>query len=192
MLLHIHRAMHAVIDRQRDHGVHWRVLAKWCRMIGGDHVHNGTVVGKLEGDRASTIAINDLLRDDFIAEDLSRGVYFDQSWASLPGMFPVASGGIHVGHMPDLLEIFGDDAIFQFGGGTLGHPMGNAAGATANRVALEATVLARNEGRDLSAEGPEILAAAAQSSPELRAALDTWQDVSFDDFEATDTLAPRR
>ena len=24
MLLHIHRAMHAVVDRQRNHGVHWR------------------------------------------------------------------------------------------------------------------------------------------------------------------------
>jgi Ribulose 1,5-bisphosphate carboxylase, large subunit len=188
MLLHIHRAMHAVIDRQRNHGVHWRVLAKWCRMIGADHLHNGTVVGKLEGDRGATMAINDLLREDFIAEDRSRGIYFDQSWASLPATFPVASGGIHVGHIPDLLEIFGDDTIFQFGGGTLGHPLGSAAGATANRVALEATVLARNEGRDLGAEGPDILAAAARHSPELRAALKTWQDVRFDNFESVDAL----
>jgi ribulose-bisphosphate carboxylase large chain len=188
MLLHIHRAMHAVIDRQRNHGVHWRVLAKWCRMIGADHLHNGTVVGKLEGDRGATQGINDLLRDDFIPEDRSRGIYFDQSWASLPATFPVASGGIHVGHIPDLLEIFGDDTIFQFGGGTLGHPLGSAAGATANRVALEATVLARNEGRDLGAEGPDILAAAARHSPELRAALSTWQDVRFDNFESVDAL----
>ncbi len=28
--------------------------------------------------------------------------------------------------------------VLQFGGGTLGHPWGNAPGATANRVALEA------------------------------------------------------
>ena len=27
LLLHIHRAMHAVIDRQRNHGIHFRVLA---------------------------------------------------------------------------------------------------------------------------------------------------------------------
>jgi ribulose-bisphosphate carboxylase large chain len=26
--LHIHRAMHAVIDRQKIHGIHFRVLAK--------------------------------------------------------------------------------------------------------------------------------------------------------------------
>jgi Ribulose bisphosphate carboxylase large chain, catalytic domain len=157
MLLHCHRAMHAVIDRQRNHGIHWRVLAKWCRMIGADHLHNGTVVGKLEGDRAATMAVNDLLRQDFVAADPARGVYFDQAWASPPGLFPVASGGIHVWHMPDLVDIFGDDAVLQFGGGTLGHPWGNAAGATANRVALEAVVQAHNEGRELSVEGPEIL-----------------------------------
>jgi ribulose-bisphosphate carboxylase large chain len=188
MLLHIHRAMHAVVDRQRNHGVHWRVLAKWCRMIGGDHLHNGTVVGKLEGDRAATIGINDLLREDFVPEDRSRGIYFDQSWASLAATFPVASGGIHVGHMPDLLAIFGDDAIFQFGGGTLGHPWGNAAGATANRVALDAVVQARNEGRGLSAEGHDILLAAARHSPELASALELWGEVSFEGFESVDAL----
>lgn len=32
----------------------------------------------------------------------------------------------HVWHMPALTEIFGDDACLQFGGGTLGHPWGNA------------------------------------------------------------------
>ncbi|KAF3772838.1 Ribulose bisphosphate carboxylase large chain [Nymphaea thermarum] len=45
LLLHIHRAMHAVIDRQRNHGIHFRVLAKALRMSGGDHIHSGTVVG---------------------------------------------------------------------------------------------------------------------------------------------------
>lgn len=47
--------------------------------------------------------------------------------------------------MPALTEIFGDDSVLQFGGGTLGHPWGNAPGAVANRVALEACVQARNE-----------------------------------------------
>lgn len=44
--------------------------------------------------------------------------------------------------MPALTEIFGDDACLQFGGGTLGHPWGNAPGAVANRVASEACVQA--------------------------------------------------
>src|ERR1700737_3651834 len=50
MLLHLHRAGHATFSRQKNHGVSFRVLAKWCRMIGVDHIHAGTVVGKLEGD----------------------------------------------------------------------------------------------------------------------------------------------
>ncbi len=32
---------------------------------------------------------------------------------------------------PALVTIFGDDACLQFGGGTLGHPWGNAPGAVA-------------------------------------------------------------
>jgi ribulose-bisphosphate carboxylase large chain len=77
------------------------------------------------------------------------------------GVMAVASGGIHVWHMPALVEIFGDDSVLQFGGGTLGHPWGNAPGATANRVALEACVQARNEGRDLAREGGDIIREAA-------------------------------
>ena len=50
MLLHLHRAGHSTFTRQKSHGVSFRVLAKWCRMIGVDHIHAGTVVGKLEGD----------------------------------------------------------------------------------------------------------------------------------------------
>jgi len=54
MLLHIHRAMHAVLDRNPHHGIHFRVLTKVLRLSGGDHLHSGTVVGKLEGDRDAT------------------------------------------------------------------------------------------------------------------------------------------
>jgi len=53
--------------------IHWRVLAKWLRMA-ADHVHNGTVVGKLEGDRRGTMAINDLLREDFVPPTEPRSV----------------------------------------------------------------------------------------------------------------------
>ncbi|MBL4761734.1 MAG: form I ribulose bisphosphate carboxylase large subunit [Gammaproteobacteria bacterium] len=187
VLLHIHRAMHAVIDRNPHHGIHFRVLAKCLRLSGGDHIHTGTVVGKLEGDRASTLGFVDLLREDFIPEDRSRGIFFDQDWASMPGVFAVASGGIHVWHMPALVAIFGDDSILQFGGGTAGHPGGNAAGAAANRVALEACVKARNEGRDLEGEGPEILREAAVHSPELAVALETWKEIKFE-FDTVDKL----
>jgi ribulose-bisphosphate carboxylase large chain len=116
LLLHIHRAMHAVIDRQKIHGIHFRVLAKCLRMSGGDHLHSGTVVGKLEGDRAITLGFVDLTREECVQQDRSRGVFFTQDWASLPAVMPVASGGIHIWHMPALVDIFGDDACLHFGG----------------------------------------------------------------------------
>ena len=75
--------MHAVIDRQKNHGMHFRVLAKALRMSGGDHIHAGTVVGKLEGEREVTLGFVDLLRDDFIEKDRSRGIYFTQDWVWL-------------------------------------------------------------------------------------------------------------
>jgi len=119
-------------------------------------------------------------------EDLPRGLFFEQDWAGIRRMMPVASGGIHAGQMHQLLDLFGDEVVLQFGGGTIGHPMGIQAGATANRVALEAMVLARNEGRDIVNEGPEILKDAASHCQPLRAALDTWGDITFN-YTSTDT-----
>lgn len=187
MLLHVHRAMHAVMDRNPNHGINFRVLAKILRLLGGDHLHSGTVVGKLEGDRNATLGWINLLRDKFVNEDRSMGVFFDQDWGSMPGVFPVASGGIHVWHMPALVSIFGNDSVLQFGGGTLGHPWGNAAGAAANRVALEACVQARNEGRDLEKESKDILTKAAKHSPELKVAMETWKEIKFE-FDTVDKL----
>ena len=186
MLLHLHRAGYATWARQKNHGVNFRVIAKWCRLLGVDHIHSGTVVGKLEGDPNIIQGYYDALRLEHIDADLTKGLYFDQDWASMPGVMPVASGGIHAGQMHQLLHYLGEDVVLQFGGGTIGHPMGIAAGATANRVALEAMVKARNEGRDYFTEGPDILNAAAKGSPELQVALDTWGDITFN-YESTDT-----
>src|SRR5438477_4958039 len=186
MLLHLHRAGYATWARQKNHGVNFRVIAKWCRLLGVDHIHAGTVVGKLEGDPNIIAGYYDTLRLEHVPQDLANGIYFDQDWASMPGVMPVASGGIHAGQMHQLLHHLGEDVVLQFGGGTIGHPMGIAAGATANRVALEAMVKARNEGRDYFTEGPDILNAAAKGSPELQVALDTWGDITFN-YESTDT-----
>jgi ribulose-bisphosphate carboxylase large chain len=186
VLLHLHRAGHGTYTRQKNHGVSFRVIAKWMRMAGVDHIHAGTVVGKLEGDPNMVAGYYDTLRCNTAEPDPVKGLYFEQDWASMPGVMPVASGGIHAGQMHLLLHHLGEDVILQFGGGTIGHPLGIAAGATANRVALEVMVKARNEGRNLLAEGPDILRAAAKRSRELDLALSTWGDVSFD-FESTDT-----
>ncbi len=36
---------------------------------GGDHLHSGTVVGKLEGDRDATLGWIDIMRDSYVKED---------------------------------------------------------------------------------------------------------------------------
>jgi len=185
VILHLHRAGHGTYTRQKTHGVNFRVISKWMRLAGVDHIHAGTVVGKLEGDPNAIRGYYNTLRENKLEADPSQGLYFEQDWASLPATMPVASGGIHAGQMHQLLHYLGEDVVLQFGGGTIGHPDGIAQGATANRVAVEAMIQARNEGRDFLSEGPEILARAARWSPELRKALDIWKDVTFD-FESTD------
>ena len=186
ILLHLHRAGHGTYTRQKTHGVSFRVISKWMRLAGVDHIHAGTVVGKLEGDPHTIRGFYDILREDHNPMCLEHGIFFDQHWASLRKVMPVASGGIHAGQMHQLLHYLGEDVVLQFGGGTIGHPMGIQAGATANRVALEAMILARNEGRDIMAEGPQVLQDAAKSCLPLKQALDTWGDVTFN-YTSTDT-----
>ncbi|HVB48802.1 MAG TPA: form I ribulose bisphosphate carboxylase large subunit [Burkholderiales bacterium] len=186
MILHLHRAGHSTYTRQKTHGVSFRVISKWMRLAGVDHIHAGTVVGKLEGDPNSVQGFYNVLREERNPVDLQRGLFFEQDWAGLRKVMPVASGGIHAGQMHQLLHYLGEDVVLQFGGGTIGHPMGIAAGAAANRVALEAMVLARNEGRDIWNEGPQILEQAARTCTPLKQALETWKDVTFD-YASTDT-----
>ena len=186
MILHLHRAGNSTYSRQKNHGMNFRVICKWMRMAGVDHIHAGTVVGKLEGDPLMIKGFYDTLRDTHSKQNLETGIFFEQDWASLNKCMPVASGGIHAGQMHQLLDYLGEDVILQFGGGTIGHPQGIQAGAVANRVALEAMVLARNEGRDYVKEGPKILADAAKWCTPLKEALDTWKDITFN-YESTDT-----
>ena len=157
MILHLHRAGNSTYSRQKNHGMNFRVICKWMRMAGVDHIHAGTVVGKLEGDPAMIRGFYDTLLDTHTEVQLEKGLFFEQHWASMNKVMPVASGGIHAGQMHQLLTYLGDDVVLQFGGGTIGHPMGIQAGATANRVALEVMVQARNEGRDIWNEGPQII-----------------------------------
>jgi len=186
IVLHLHRAGHSTYTRQKSHGVSFRVIAKWMRLAGVDHIHAGTVVGKLEGDPHTTKGYYDICREGHNPLALENGLFFEQRWASMRKVMPVASGGIHAGQMHQLLTLLGEDCVLQFGGGTIGHPDGIAAGAAANRVALEAMIFARNEGRDIMTEGPDILERAARYCRPLAQALLVWKDVTFD-YTSTDT-----
>ena len=186
MILHLHRAGNSTYARQKDHGINFRVICKWMRMAGVDHIHAGTVVGKLEGDPLMVQGFYNTLLMTNLEVNLPKGIFFEMDWASLRKCLPVASGGIHCGQMHQLIYYLGDDVILQFGGGTIGHPDGIQAGATANRVALEAMVFARNTGRDYVGEGPEILRDAAKLCGPLQTALDLWKGITFN-YTSTDT-----
>ena len=91
---------------------------------------------KLEGDRQSTLGFVDQLRRIVRSRGpLTRRVLRDQDWGSLPGVFAVASGGIHLWHMPALVTIFGDDFHAAVRWRCPGSSVGNAAGA-ASQTAL--------------------------------------------------------
>ena len=186
MILHMHRAGHGTYTRQKNHGISFRVIAKWLRLAGVDHLHAGTAVGKLEGDPMTVQGYYNVLRE---TEERDRSAARAVLRAGL-GRHPQGHAGRLRRHPcradASIARPVRRRSLLQFGGGTIGHPMGIQAGATANRVALEAMVLARNEGRDIKTEGPEILADAAKWCQPLRAALDTWGDVTYD-YTSTDT-----
>ena len=187
MILHLHRAGHSTYTRQKSHGVSFRVIAKWMRLAGVDHIHAGTVVGKLEGDPATTKGYYDVCREDFNPMRLENGIFFDQHWASLNKLMPVASGGIHAGQMHQLLDLLGEDVVLQFGGGTIGHPMGIA--GRRHRQPRRARMHDPRPQR-----GPRLRQrragdprrAAARSCLPLRQALEIWKDVTFN-YASTDS-----
>jgi ribulose 1,5-bisphosphate carboxylase large subunit-like protein len=62
---------HGTYTRQKNHGVNFRVIAKWMRLAGVDHIHAGTAVGKLEGDPMTVQGYYDICRDTHTQVDLS-------------------------------------------------------------------------------------------------------------------------
>jgi ribulose-bisphosphate carboxylase large chain len=92
MIMHMHRAGHGTYTRQKNHGVSFRVIAKWLRLAGCDHLHTGTAVGKLEGDPLTVQGYYNVCRDSYTKQDLPRGLFFDQDWADLKKVIDANSG----------------------------------------------------------------------------------------------------
>merc|ERR1711930_17526 len=76
VLLHLHRAGNSTYARQKSHGMNFRVICKWMRMAGVDHVHAGTVVGKLEGDPLMIKGFYDTLLLPHLDVNLPYGLFF--------------------------------------------------------------------------------------------------------------------
>jgi len=81
MILHLHRAGNSTYARQKNHGINFRVICKWMRMSGVDHIHAGTIVGKLEGDPLMVQGFYETLLCVKSEINLSKGLFFAQDWA---------------------------------------------------------------------------------------------------------------
>jgi ribulose-bisphosphate carboxylase large chain len=130
--------MHAALTRNKKHGMTMLALAKLMRVIGMDQLHTGTVVGKMEGDKKEVLEINKVITESKITGN--NITLLDQDWRNIKPMLPVASGGLSPLHIPELINILGQDMVYQFGGGCHGHPEGTEAGARAIRQAVEAVL----------------------------------------------------
>lgn len=147
LLIHAHRAGHAAFTRSHRHGINMVVIAKVARLIGVDQLHVGTAVGKM----AETL------------EEVETNIHAcKEPMYGVKPVLPVASGGLHPGMVPKLVDIFGKDTVIQAGGGIHGHPEGTIMGAKAMRQAVDATM------KGIS------LKEYAKDHPELERALEKW------------------
>lgn len=160
LILHGHRAGHSMFTKDPTHGMSMLILAKLSRLAGIDQLHTGTVVGKMEGTAHEVDTLNDFLREDSGEID-----YLRENWSKLKPVMPIASGGLHPGLAAELIKILGRNLIINFGGGIHGHPNGSFAGAVAARDAIEAASVGAN------------LHSYAKNRPELKTALEYWQNV---------------
>jgi ribulose-bisphosphate carboxylase large chain len=152
--------MHAAFDRNKKHGISMYFLAKLMRLIGVSQIHTGTAVGKLTGTKKESMLLADLLREKKVpaAEPFCLG----QDWGKIRSAFPVSSGGLHPGLVPDVLDIYGTDLVLLVSGGIHGHPKGTRAGAKATMQAIGAW----QDGIPLEEK--------AKRAKELREALEKW------------------
>ena len=147
LLIHAHRAGHAAFTRSHKHGINMVVIAKVARLIGVDQLHVGTAVGKMSETRE---------------EVLENKKACTEPLYGIKPVLPIASGGLHPGMVPKLVEIFGKETVIQAGGGIHGHPDGTIIGARAMRQAVDAAM----KGIKLKEY--------AKEHPELEKALEKW------------------
>ena len=163
LAIHGHRAMHAAFTRNNYHGMSMFTLAKLYRIIGIDQLHVGTPeVGKLEAKTVDVIRNARVLREEVYTPDPEDLFHLQQPFGNMKPSFPVSSGGLHPGTVPEVIRRMGADIVIQVGGGVVGHPDGPRAGAAAARQSVEATM------------GGIDLLEYAKTHRELARALEKW------------------
>ena len=159
LAIHAHRAFHAAFTRKREHGMSMLTVAKVARLIGIDQLHIGTAIGKLEAPREEVLALQEAITGRNIR---GKKQILAQGWNGIEPVFPVTSGGLHPGLIPEIIDMLGRNIIIQVGGGIWGHPQGGRAGGAAVRQAIDAAL----KGISLDEY--------AKRRKELRGALEKW------------------
>ena len=166
LVIHAHRAMHGAFTENPEHGISMMVIADFARLIGVDSLHIGTGIGKMKGKVDEVEDIREEVEDPKVKETKFR---LSENWANKKPVMAVCSGGIYPGHIPYLIEHFGNDIIIQAGGGCHGHPQGTRAGAMAMRQAVDA-IMKKKTLKKWIEQG---------KAAELGAALKFWGKVRF-------------
>ena len=118
---------------------------------------------------------------------LEHGIFFDQHWASLRKVMPVASGGIHAGQMHQLLRFVRrrraccNSAAARSAIRWASRPARQPTASRWRRWSSRATKAATSW-----TKGQEILERGGEDCLPLRQALDIWKDVTFN-YTSTDT-----
>ncbi len=162
LAIHVHRAFHAAFTRNPLHGVSMLILAKTVRLIGGDTLHIGTVIGKLVGKRDEVLMLEHELEHQAESCFNTKQHILNQDWQNFKPVMAVSSGGLHPVLIPYIVNLLGKDIMVQSGGGVLGNPLGIEAGAKALRQSIDAIMKGIN------------LDEYAESHKELKAAMDKW------------------
>jgi len=161
LVIHAHRAMHAALTRNPKHGMSMFSISKLARLAGVDQLHIGTAVGKMEGSSLEVMGSETEIEKNIVMPD-KRIHALEQKWYGMKPVFAVCSGGLHPGHVPDVIKMMGRNVIIQMGGGIHGHPQGTMKGAQAARQSIEAVMKG------------QTLREYAKTHSELRRALEKW------------------
>jgi len=161
MAMHCHRAFHSSFTRNPRHGMSMVALAKFVRVVGGDSLHVGTVIGKLIGKKDEVLTIEREFENN-IEEGYLKQPVLSQKWHNIKPAFAASSGGLHPGLVPQIMHMLGNDIVIQAGGGIHGHPMGSKSGAIALRHSIDAVM------------NNIPLTEYAKKSSELSMALEKW------------------
>ena len=137
LAIHAHRAMHGAFTENPNHGIGMMVIADFARLIGADSLHIGTGIGKMKGEVEEVEDIREEIELKTLKQTKFR---LAENWLKIKPTMAVCSGGIFPGHIPYLMDHFGNDIIIQAGGGVHWHPKGSRYGAMGMLQAVEATM----------------------------------------------------